>query len=95
MDFSFGRDLALIWLSLFCLIGLLVPIVALFFAVRYMNIGHQKIVQVIQQSQGYLHTVRQKTEQVSQSAVRPVVSARANLTKASITMQSITGRKAR
>jgi len=40
MDVSFWRDLAVIWLSLFCLIGLVVPVVALYFIVRGVHSVH-------------------------------------------------------
>ncbi len=40
MDVTFWRDLAVIWLSLFCLIGLVVPVVALYFIVRGVNSVH-------------------------------------------------------
>ncbi len=40
MDVTFWRDLAVIWLSLFCLIGLVVPVAALYFIVRGVNTVH-------------------------------------------------------
>lgn len=40
MDVAFWRDLAVIWLSLFCLIGLVIPVVALYFIVRGVNTVH-------------------------------------------------------
>lgn len=93
MDFAFGRDLALIWLSILCFVALLVPLVAFYFAVRLMNVAQRKTEEILQQGQMHIKTVHLKTDQASESVAKPVIRARAYLASLQGVTQKIAGQK--
>jgi len=65
MDVTVWRDLSVIWLSLFCLIGLVLPLVVLYFAVRGMNALHGIVQRLVQRGQGLSGQVRSQVTTVS------------------------------
>ena len=65
MDVTFWRDLSVIWLSLFCFIGLFIPIAALYFGVRGVNALHGSVQRLVQRGQGVSRSVRSQVTQVS------------------------------
>lgn len=93
MDISTGRDIALVWLSLFCLIGLLVPIAALYFAIRGMNIAQTKTVELLQQGHTQAKRIHQQTERMSDQAVQPVLRAQSKVAQAKAAVKRITNPK--
>lgn len=74
MDLHFWRDLSVIWLSLFCFIGLLIPIAALYFVVRGVNMLHGGVQRLTQRGQMVSSQVRgqvtQASARVDEQAVR-------------------------
>lgn len=73
MDIALGRNLAIIWLSLFCLIGLAVPLVVLFFAVRGLNRVPGKVRSLLQKARGYSRTLHQQSEILSTRVSEPLL----------------------
>ena len=89
MDLSIGRDIALIWLSIFCMIGLLVPIAALYFAIRGMNIAQTKSVELLRQGQTQVKGIHQSTERMSHQAIQPVLRAKSKVAQATSAVKRI------
>lgn len=93
MDFSFERDIALVWLSLFCMLGLLVPIVGLYFAVRAMNVAQKKSVQLLKESHVRVQQARQQTERLSDRTAQPILRAQSQIAQAKTTLKKLAGRQ--
>ncbi len=90
MDISVGRDIALIWLSLFCAVGLLVPIGLLYFAIRGINFAQTKSVELLQMGQTQAKRIHHETERISDRAIQPVLSAQSRVAQAKATVKRIT-----
>lgn len=73
MTLSVWRDISIVWLSLFCLIGLAIPLVALYFAVLGLNSLHQKTAGALRQGQIYSRQLRQQGDHLSRSVAEPVI----------------------
>ena len=65
MEVPFWRDLAVIWLSLFCFIGLLLPIAIFYFAVRGMNSLHGLTQRTVRRGQGLSSSTRRQVTTLS------------------------------
>lgn len=65
MEVTFWRDLAVVWLSLFCLIGLLLPIALFYFVVRGVNSLHGLVQRTMWRGQGVSGSVRRQVTRVS------------------------------
>jgi hypothetical protein len=65
MEVTFWRDLAVVWLALFCFIGLLIPLALLYFTVRGVNALHGLLYRLAQQGQGLSGQARRQVTQVS------------------------------
>jgi len=70
---AFWRDLSVVWLSLFCFVGLAVPLVILYFAVRGMNALHGKSYQLLRQAQRTSRKLPAQTEQLANRVSEPVI----------------------
>jgi hypothetical protein len=75
VSLAFWRDVSLVWLSLFCFIGLVIPLVALYFAVRGIHLAHRQLALLLQRTQGYSRTMRQQSDRLSQQVAAPVIRA--------------------
>jgi hypothetical protein len=73
MDIAFWRNLAIVWLSLFCLIGLAVPLVVLYFAVRGLQRVPGKVRPLLHKAQGYSQAMHQQSETLSTRVSEPLV----------------------
>lgn len=93
MDFSFERDIALIWLSIFCVLGLAAPILGLYFAVRAMNVAQKKSVELLKEGHIRVQQVRQQTERVSDRTAQPILRAQSQIAQAKTTLKKLAGRK--
>lgn len=93
VDFSLGRDIAIVWLSLFCIVGLLVPIVALYFAIRGMAFAQKRSIELLQQGHGQITRLHQQTERVSEQTIEPILRVRSRITRAKATAQRFTRRQ--
>jgi len=65
MEVTFWRDVAVVWLALFCFIGLLIPLALLYFTVRGVNALHHLLYRLTQQGQGLSAQTRRQVTQVS------------------------------
>lgn len=92
MDFSFERDLALIWLSLFCVVGLLVPIIGLYFAVRGMNSAQKKSLELLKAGQLKAHQAKEQSERLSERTAQPFLRAQSQVARTKSTLKRLTGR---
>ena len=72
---AFWRDLSVVWLSLFCFIGLAVPLAILYFAVRGMNALHEKSYHLLRQVQRTSSKLPTQTEQLANRVSEPVIQA--------------------
>jgi hypothetical protein len=73
MNLSFWRDVSIVWLSLLCFIGLVIPLAALFFAVKGVDALHRKSLSFLRQSQGYSRAARRQGERLSERVATPVI----------------------
>ncbi len=81
MALSLWRDISVVWLSLFCLIGLAIPLVALYFVVRGLNSLHQKTAGVLRQGQTYSRQLRQQGDRVSRAVAEPLIRTQGKATR--------------
>lgn len=70
---AFWRDLSVVWLSLFCFIGLALPLVILYFAVRGMNALHERSYHLLRQAQRTTGKIPAQTEQLANRVNEPVI----------------------
>ncbi len=77
----FWRDVSVIWLSLFCFVGLAPPLVIGYFAVRGMRWVLRKSDWLFDKAQGYTHQGRTIVDDASQRAVAPVIAVQKQGTK--------------
>lgn len=89
MSLAFWRDLSVIWLSLFCFIALVIPLVALYFAVRGMNALQRKVTPLVELAQKYSRIVRMETEKISNKVVEPIIQINGRYTKTITWLQSL------
>lgn len=67
------RNISLIWLSLFCFIGLVPPLVILFFAVRGLNWVTAQARPLFRRAREGSETVQQHVERYSVLAANPLI----------------------
>jgi hypothetical protein len=89
MSIAFWRDISVVWLSLFCFVALVIPIVILYFAVRGMNFVQVKVHMLFQKAQGISRMVRVRTESISEKVAAPVIQAHGRFAKTRTWLQSI------
>ncbi len=89
MSIAFWRDLSVVWLSLFCFIALVIPIVILYFVVRGMNYVQGKVHMLFQKAQGISRLVRVQTDRISDKVAEPVIQAHGRFAKTRTWLQSI------
>lgn len=73
MNLALWRDISIVWLSLFCFIGLLIPIALLYFVVRGMNAAQVRILPLFRQAQGYSQRARQQSETLTNRVAEPII----------------------
>lgn len=89
MDLTFWRDLSVIWLSLFCFIGLLLPIVALYFVVRGVNALHGGVQRLAHQGQRVSSGVRSQVTQVSARVDEQAIRFQGRIKQAETTVRKL------
>ncbi|MEZ4656651.1 MAG: hypothetical protein R2911_03695 [Caldilineaceae bacterium] len=89
MGLEFWRDLAVVWLSLLCLVTLIVPVVALYFAVRGMGYVNEAVPKLLHKAQGYTQMAKTQTNQMSDKVAQPIVQARAKASRIEATIRSL------
>lgn len=70
---AFWRDLSVIWLSLFCFVGMAIPLVILYFAIRGMNALHLKSYNLLRRVQAVSSKVPKQTEKLATQVSEPVI----------------------
>lgn len=89
MNLSFWADVSLIWLSLLCFVGLLVPLVATYFIVRGMQVVLNKTQILLLKTQGYSHQVRDRSFTLGERVREPIVRARTREAKLMRTLRTL------
>lgn len=89
MSIGFWRDLSVIWLSLFCFIGLLIPIAILYFVVRGMQALHNKVQPLFPKAQRISQVVRAQTDRLSQQVAEPVIQAHGRYARTRTWLQTL------
>ena len=69
MSLAFWRDVAIVWLALFCFIGMAVPLAAALFAVKGVAVVLDRTPGVLGKAQGVTRRVRDYTDAGSRQAV--------------------------
>jgi len=86
---AFWRDLSIIWLSLFCFVGLVIPIVVLYFITRGLNTVQTKTVALLHTAQGLSRTLRMRTEGVSEQVGEPIIRINSRYAKLQTRLYSL------
>lgn len=76
MDLALWRDISIVWLSIFCFIGQLIPLVIAYFAVRGMSRALRGTAHVLHLAQDYSSRTRLYTNQTADRIVQPVARVR-------------------
>jgi hypothetical protein len=89
MSLDFWRDVSLVWLSLLCFVAQVVPLVALYFAVRGMHTAHQASLHFFRRAQGYSQLMRRQSDELSRRVATPVMQTSARLTRLQTTWRRL------
>lgn len=81
MELAFWRNIAIVWLSLFCFVGLIIPLVIGYFAVRGLAVVPGKVRPLLRKAQGYSQIMQQQSEKASQRVAAPVIQLHVQATK--------------
>ena len=73
MTLETSRNISIIWLSLFCLVGLLPPVVILYFAVMGMNWVRRESKPIFQRARQGSDLVKSKVDDYSNVAINPLI----------------------
>jgi hypothetical protein len=87
---DFWANISVVWLSLLCFVGMLIPLVAAFFAIRGMHIAIGKSRTAMGTAQKYSSVIRNRTESVSQRIAEPVVQTGSHAAKVDKVIRSLT-----
>lgn len=75
MELALWRDISVVWLSLFCFIGLIIPVAISLFAVKGMHVVVDRTPRLLRQVQGYSRALRTKVDVASYQVAEPVIKA--------------------
>ena len=89
---EFWANISAVWLSLLCFIGLLIPLAAVYFAIRGMHAALGKSRSLFDIAQGYSSKMRSGTEAFSQKITTPVVKTGSEVAKADGFLRSLARR---
>lgn len=89
MEIEILRNLSIIWLSIFCIAGLLVPIVGLYFAIRGMKIATSWLPKFMRTAQEKTNTVRGQADRISNRVAEPILSTQNRVIKAERTVRAL------
>lgn len=89
MSLSFWRDVSIVWLSLLCFIGLIIPLAAFYFAVRGLDSAHRKSASLLRQTQGYSRAMRRESEVISERVATPVIRTHSQFVRIRSTVQRL------
>ena len=89
MEIEFLRNLAIIWLSLFCIVGGIVPIVGLYFAIRGMSAATSGMPRLLGNAQSKTRSIRATTDRLSDRVAAPVLSTQQKVIQAGETVRAL------
>ena len=89
MSLEFWRDIAVVWLALLCFIGMVVPLVLAFFAVKGMHAAVARTPRWLGYLQGYSSTARRYVERGARQAAQPVIRGQRTLTRGETILQRL------
>jgi hypothetical protein len=81
VNLALWRDISIVWLSLFCFIGLAIPLVALYFMVRGINRVPAKFLSLLRRAQGYSRTMQRQSELMSYKISDPIIQVKKRATR--------------
>jgi hypothetical protein len=81
VELAFWRDIAVVWLALFCFIGMLIPLAATFFAVKGMHFLVDRTPRLLTKAQGYSRIMRRQTDSASRRVAAPIIGAQRQATR--------------
>jgi hypothetical protein len=91
MTLDFWRDVSVVWLSLLCLIGLVIPLAVLYFAVRGLNRAHYATIALLRRGQRYSHSARLQSEELSERISGPLIHLNRQATRLRTALQQLLG----
>lgn len=94
MTLEFWRDVSVVWLSLFCLIGLAIPLALAAFAVKGMHALVARTPAVLGKARSFSSQARHLTETGSTRVTTPVIKAQRAATRFATTIARLRGRPA-
>ncbi len=75
MELALWRDIAIVWLSLLCFIGLIVPVALSILAVKGMHVVVDRTPRFLRQVQGHTRSVRTQVDAASDRIAEPMIRA--------------------
>ena len=89
MTLSQLADISVVWLSLLCFIGMLIPLAVTYFAIRGMNQVLGKTPGYLRRAQGFSRAARNRTLAVSNQVAEPMIRTQGAAVKAQTTVRTI------
>jgi hypothetical protein len=89
VSLQFWANVSTVWLALLCFVGMLIPLVAAFFAVRGMHVALLKSREGLGVAQRYSGMIRDQTDSVSRKIAKPVIRAESEVTKARTILRNL------
>jgi hypothetical protein len=83
------RDISVVWLSLLCFIGMLIPLAVTYFAVRGMNHVLDKTPGAMRRAQGISRAARDRTLAVSNQVAEPLIRTQGAVVRTQATARAI------
>ncbi len=80
MSLATWRDISVIWLSLFCFIGLVIPLGVGYFAIKGMSFVLGKVHPIAQTAQTYSHQIRIVSQSTGERVALPVIEIKRRYT---------------
>lgn len=91
MGLEFWRNLAIVWLSLLCFIGMLIPLAAAIFAVKGMHVVVAKTPGLLRQAQAGTRRARLETDNISRSTAEQVIRVRSRIERYQTRLMRLAG----
>ncbi len=93
MELAFWRDLAVVWLSLLCFIGMIIPLAIIFYAVKGMHVAIDRTPRLMNRAQGYSRFMRQQTDSASRAVAAPFITVQRQAARWSTFGARLAGRR--
>lgn len=89
MEIEFLRNLAIIWLSLFCIAGLVAPIIGLYFAIRGMSAATTHMPRLLGSAQSKTRSLRTNAARISDRVAAPMLTAQQKAIQTQQTLRAL------